>query len=761
MSIFVLLLFLANAQINADVKGNQRISNAKIEKIKNKNLKDLNIIKSELIKTGYFEDVIIDENDIIVKEKTYVTEVEFVIDGQLKDAKNFYKTVSYKDSKQLFNEYDTLINVVNIKPFLLKGVSNEEIINACTQLKMYYKIYEGLKYCDVKYKIVQNGASSKLVFYISLSQMINKTKLVLLGDFKDFNQSVLSSLVALRRKLLIFSYYEKNMMPITINQIKEYLKEKGYFNPKISYFVREMGGKSVLYLNLKKGNLCLVKKINIELEPGLETFDLKQEFLDKIVDFDKIKKFIKTIKSYYPNCDIFFDIKFNKKFSEAYLFFKIKEKNDKKYKINQININGNIITKTNVLFSHFKYFEGDMVSKEDITKMQETLREIGIFTSVELEKLEQKNDDIILNVNIQETSNVQVQAGANYSKSQGSDVDGGSIMLDYKNANFIGSAKSVGVQTSFGRNFQLLNLSLGFYRKGMHHNLNFVVGNYDYMSKKTTNEKDSELDVGHIKAFEKISFSSSKNMFEDTPLEGSISISVGLNNIRYLKYEKSLKNFYEKEFFPKRKLNFELDIQYNKYIFAPDYLIRFMPKIGITAFGSEFCNIGFEVFAKYYLISSRKLMFNFNFEISKNIPLSDKYYWNDGFKDITSLNGFEKIGPYYHKDKNALYIGGNDKVFASFELLNVIPYIEELPVHLYAGFYFGSIHNCSNNFILKNNNSSCVSSNSFFLRGSFEFGVRLIIGQMIHISLGYAIILNKTSSDAESKGVNFSVKLGL
>tara|TARA_B110000027_G_scaffold2230_1_gene1954 strand:- start:211 stop:2448 length:2238 start_codon:yes stop_codon:yes gene_type:complete len=629
---------------NIIINGNERISYetilvfSEIQDIKALDENSLNEILKKLYKSGFFKDVSIKiENNILIIDVLENPIIQTVfIEGikRKKTVESLYEVLSLKNRSSY--------NSASIKK------DETAILNFLKD--------DGYYFSNVKSSYQDLGDNKiDLLYHIELGEKSKISKISFIGDKKFKDNTLKSVIVSEEYKFWKFlsgkKYLNENLINYDKRLLNYFYKNKGFFNVVIeSSFANYLGNDEfeIIY-NISSGKKFYFNDFDLNLPIDYERINFQK--LDKIFlelkgenySLNSIDRILKEIDKIVLNEQFEFlksTVKENLVDNLINLTFDIGE--SEKFYVEKINIQGNNITREEVIRNNLLVDEGDAFNELLQTKTLNNLKALNYFSKVESEILDSINENKkIINITVEEKPTGEIMAGA------GIGTGGGTFVFGVAENNFLGRGIELSSDLSVSpENLKgIISLNNPNY-KGSNRSLNTSVEstindrlkNYGYKSKKT----------GFL-------IGSSFEFYDDLYWNTGISSYVEkleTDNSASASMKKQSGSYFDTFF----NQTFNYDKRNQKYKTSEGYISRFTQNIPLI---SESYTLTNSYDYKIYNEWSNENILSIGFFAKaanslsgKDIKLSDRLYLPS-----SKLRGFEygKIGP---KD-GADYIGGN------------------------------------------------------------------------------------------------------
>ena len=433
---------------------------------------NINSVNSEIIKK-----IEVSGNDRLSKE-TVILFSELNINDNIypedlnKSFKKLFKTDYFKDVKINFKDGYLKINVVEnplIQSINLKGIKNKSILSELYKLTKKNEKYPylenkvkdqentllnivrnaGFYFAEVETKIEDNNNNSVNIIYLfNLGERAKIKEIKFIGN-KVFKNNKLRNLIVSEESrpwkfLTPNKYLNENRTKLDVNLLKNYFKNKGYFNVLIKSSSAKVIEENnfVLTFNIDAGKRFYFNNINLNVSNDYKKdnfsnfFKIFDQLKGKPYSLNSIKKIINEIdKAALQKEFVFINAKYEEKIVEENkininIFFEESEK----YYVDRINIFGNFITEEKVIRNSLIVDEGDPFNKILFNKSINQVKSKAIFKSVtsEIVNSNSKSNSKIINITVEEKATGEIFAGA------GTGTDGSTISAGLKEKNYLG-----------------------------------------------------------------------------------------------------------------------------------------------------------------------------------------------------------------------------------------------------------------------------------------------------------------------------------
>ena len=419
-----------------NIYGNERISEetvilfGEIDKNKDFDDNDLNLILKRLYKTNFFKDIKLEiKNNILniyIVENPIVQSIEINGIKAKKQREPILESLRIKKNSS-FIEYlakkdvETITNILKTSGYYFASVQLKKIDNPNNTVNLIYDIDKGKK------------------------AKIRKIKFV--GDRKYKNRKLYNVIVSEENKFWKFlsgrKLLNKERIDLDNRLLKNFYRNKGYYNVKIeSSFAEylEVGGFDLIF-NIKAGNKYFFNELNLVLPDDFDRKNFSKiegtfaKLKGKHYSYNSIEKILDEVELIALNTQ-YESINASVKeiiVAENKLNFSIIIDEIKKQYVERINIIGNNITRETVLRNNLVLDEGDTFNNILYAKSINNLKSLNFFREVKSNVVEGSTPDHkIININIEEKPTGEISAGA------GVGTSGGTIGFAIKENNFLG-----------------------------------------------------------------------------------------------------------------------------------------------------------------------------------------------------------------------------------------------------------------------------------------------------------------------------------
>ena len=439
----ILFLFLTTKLALSDVinkievTGNDRLAKetiilfSELNVNDNINSNDLNNTFRKLFNTDYFKDINISFNNGILKIG--------VIENPLIQS----VTINGIKNKSIHKELSKITKQVEKYPYLENKISDQKniLINAVRNIGFYF--------AEVETKVQDNNNNTvDIIYNFQLGERAKISEIKFIGN-KVFKNNKLRNLIISEESkpwkfLTSNKYLNENTIKLDINLLKNYFKNKGYFNARIKSSSAKVinNNNFILTFNIDAGKKYYFNNINLDVSDDYKKenfsnfFEIFSDLKGKSYSLKSIKKIINEIDRVALQKEfVFINAKYEEKIIDKNkininIFFEESEK----YYIDRINIFGNFITEEKVIRNTFIIDEGDPFNKILFNKTINEIKSKGIFKSVNSEVInsKSKNNTKTINITIEEKATGEIMAGA------GTGTSGSTISAGIKEKNYLG-----------------------------------------------------------------------------------------------------------------------------------------------------------------------------------------------------------------------------------------------------------------------------------------------------------------------------------
>ncbi|QEK38253.1 BamA/TamA family outer membrane protein [Candidatus Cytomitobacter indipagum] len=422
------------------ISGNKRISKDLIVSILD-SIDELNKddIISSLSEQGYFEDIKVSRKN----DQWIVSVKEFPILGKV--------TYEVKNSNPI--EWEALTKLKKrsfVSPQTIKAT--EETI------RMQYQIMEETSYVEVKSYSNEENGKIDLKFVVMVEKPKNINKVIFIGN-KEISTEDLYDQIAKKHRAILKLFITKSISFSSLDQSKEQIEghayNLGYLDFRVnSMTVEKVKNEKILVVNLFEGKQYTVKNVSISssIEKNYAAFLLQE--IKKLIackdlfsheKINKAKQLIKDRLAYKYGRNYKVNHKIDKKNNEASIEFNAEEEKPKI--LNNIIINGNVRTHTDVILKRITLNPGDIISDKEILRTKKNLVWSGFCDNVQINVEDNKdNSDLIMDYKEKSTGSLVFKLSAALQKKMEY-----SFTFGYSDVNFLGLGKSLQSNVSISR----------------------------------------------------------------------------------------------------------------------------------------------------------------------------------------------------------------------------------------------------------------------------------------------------------------------
>jgi len=674
---FILLLIIANTKSvyseiikKIDISGNDRLAKETVilfsELNVNDNIysEDLNNAFKKLFETDYFKDIKINFNNGYLKIE--VVENPLIQSIIINGIKN----------KSIVDDLTIITKKTEKYPYLENKINDQKntLINIIRSSGFYF--------AEIETKIQDNNNNSvNIIYNFNLGERARINEIKFIGN-KIFRNNKLRNIIVSEefkpwKFLSSNKYLNENRINLDINLLKNYFKNKGYYNVLVKSSSAKVtkNNNFVLIFNIDAGKKYYFNNIILNVSDDYK----KENFSNFIKIFDKLKGkpySLNSIKKIINEIDItalqkefvFINANYQEKIIDNKINIEIFFEESQKYYVDKINILGNFITEETVIRNTLIVDEGDPFNKILFNKSINEIRSKGIFKSVTSEVInsESKKSNKIINITVEEKATGEIFAGA------GTGTEGSTITAGIKEKNYLGKGLQLEANLSLSDDeikgkFSIVNSNFRNTDRSINATLESTTSDFMTSSGYKTTRTGVKLGTG---------FEQYKDLFFN------IDISNYYEKLETSSIASAIKKKQEGDYF-ENLISYAITLNKLDQNFQPTdgYLSRFSQTLPIYSNDSTIEN-SFSA-SKYHslndsLILSAKIFLKTVNSIDDNVRVSKRVY-------IPSyrLRGFESgsIGP---KDGNQ-YIGGNYGTAVSFNstLPNLLDGYENLDFNLF------------------------------------------------------------------------------
>ena len=427
------------------IVGNERLADETIVLFSELNIGDdidqniINLSFKKLFETNYFKNLKINfENGIISIE---VIENPIIQSIQINGVKK----------KSLLDELEKITKKTEKYPFIESNILEQK--NLLTNIVRS----DGFYFAKIETKYTEtNNNSIDITYNINLGERAKIKKIDFIGNKVFKNNKLRNIIISEEAKPWKFitknKYIDENRVQLDINLLRNYFKNRGYYDVKIkSSFAKAINENDFnLIFSIDSGIKYFFNDINLVVSNDYKV-DNFQDLNDVFVDLkstpyslNSIKKIIKEIDKIALQKEfVFINAKYNEKIVDKdkiniEIFF---DEIEKSY-IDRVNILGNFITEEKVIRNALIVDEGDAYNEILFNKSINELKAKNIFKSVksQINTSEKNKKNKIIDIIIEEKATGEIFAGA------GTGTSGSSITAGIKEKNYLG--KGIALDTN-------------------------------------------------------------------------------------------------------------------------------------------------------------------------------------------------------------------------------------------------------------------------------------------------------------------------
>ena len=427
------------------IVGNERLAKETIVLFSELNIGDdidqniINLSFKKLFETNYFKNLKINfENGIISIE---VIENPIIQSIQINGVKK----------KSLLDELEKITKKTEKYPFIESNILEQK--NLLTNIVRS----DGFYFAKIETKYTEtNNNSIDITYNINLGERAKIKKIDFIGNKVFKNNKLRNIIISEEAKPWKFitknKYINENRVQLDINLLRNYFKNRGYYDVKIkSSFAKAINENDFnLIFSIDSGIKYFFNDINLVVSNDYKV-DNFQDLNDVFVDLkstpyslNSIKKIIKEIDKIALQKEfVFINAKYNEKIVDRdkiniEIFF---DEIEKSY-IDRVNILGNFITEEKVIRNALIVDEGDAYNEILFNKSINELKAKNIFKSVksQINTSEKNKKNKVIDIIIEEKATGEIFAGA------GTGTSGSSITAGIKEKNYLG--KGIALDTN-------------------------------------------------------------------------------------------------------------------------------------------------------------------------------------------------------------------------------------------------------------------------------------------------------------------------
>ena len=453
--VFLYIIFIAFFSINKSysdtikdfkITGNERLAKETIVLFSELNIGDevdqniINLSFKKLFATNYFKNLKVNLNNGIVFIE--VLENPIIQKIQINGVKN----------NSLLEELKKITKQSEKYPFIETNILEQK--NLLTNIVRS----DGFYFAKIETKYTETSNNSiNIIYNINLGERAAIKKIDFIGNKVFKNNKLRNIIISEETKPWKFltrnKFIDENRVKLDINLLRNYYKNRGYYNVKIkSSFAKALNKNEFnLIFSIDSGKKYFFNDINLILSDDYNT-DRFQDLSDVFVDLknetyslNSIKKIMKEIDKIALQKEfVFINAKYNEKIIDndkinIEIYF---DEIDKSY-IDRVNVFGNFITEEKVIRNSLIVDEGDAYNDILFNKSINDLKAKNIFKSVKskIRKSKINKENKIIDIFIEEKPTGEIFAGA------GTGTSGSSITAGIKERNYLG--KGIKLDSNF------------------------------------------------------------------------------------------------------------------------------------------------------------------------------------------------------------------------------------------------------------------------------------------------------------------------
>ena len=663
IKIFFLFYFsIVSAEVikKIEIEGNDRIPDetivmfSKVRVNDDINQNDINNILKEIYETNYFDNVVVDFNNQILK----ITVDEFPIIQNLNYEGIKAKRIRDVAFKNLFLRNRSSFNEIFLNE------DKKKINNSLKTLGYYFS----------KIQVFVEELDNNLVnvtYKINLGEKAKIKKITFNGDkvFKD--RKLKGIIISEEYKFWKFisgkKFLNEEMISLDERLLKNFYRNKGYYNAKINSSFAKLVGENEFELiyNIDANQKIYFNEFTLNLPDDFDknNFSLLQLRFDKLkgkpYSINLINKILEEIDKITLNeqyvsikasvLEKIIDNKIN-------LIFDIQD--GEKFIVERINILGNSITRESVIRNQLVVDEGDPYNEILTNKSINNIKSLNFFKTVNKDIIDGNNQNSkIINISVEEKPTGEIVAGA------GVGTSGTSIAFGVKENNYLG--RGIALDSNISLSSDTIKGKFGV------SNPNFRNSDKAVYASAEASETDKLKASGYKTSKTGFEFGTNFEYFDD--------VRVGLGTSSYLekietsskasaKMKKQKGNYFD------TFVNFNFDYDKRNQKFQTSDGFRSMFSTSVPAISETYTltnSYTYKYFTELYddNISTFSIFIKAANSIKdEDVKLSERLY-----VPSKRLRGFEfgKVGP---KDGND-YVGGN--YVSTINFTSTLPFILE------------------------------------------------------------------------------------
>jgi len=435
------------------------------------------ILSTKLVYSETIKKIDVSGNDRLAKETVILFSELNVNDNIYSDDlnnafKKLFETDYFKDIKISFNNGYLKIDVEEnplIQSIIINGIKNRSIVDELTKITKKTEKYpylennindqkniliniirnNGFYFAEVETIIQDNNNNTINVIYeFNLGERAKITEIKFIGNKVFKNNKLRNIIVSEESKPWKFitqnKYLNENRIKLDVNLLKNYFKNKGYYNVLIKSSSAKVIDNNnfglTFYIDSGEryyfNNIYLNVSDDYKKENFSNFFKIFEELKGEPYSLNSIKKIINEIdKTALQKEFVFINANYQEKIIDINkINIEIFFEESQKYYVDRINIFGNFITEEKVIRNTLIVDEGDPFNKILFNKSINEIKSKGIFKSVtsEVNISESKKNSKIINITVEEKATGEIFAGA------GTGTDGSQISVGIKEKNYLG-----------------------------------------------------------------------------------------------------------------------------------------------------------------------------------------------------------------------------------------------------------------------------------------------------------------------------------
>jgi len=435
------------------------------------------ILSTKLVYSETIKKIDVSGNDRLAKETVILFSELNVNDNIYSDDlnnafKKLFETDYFKDIKISFNNGYLKIDVEEnplIQSIIINGIKNQSIVDELTKITKKTEKYpylennindqkniliniirnNGFYFAEVETIIQDNNNNTINVIYeFNLGERAKITEIKFIGNKVFKNNKLRNIIVSEESKPWKFitqnKYLNENRIKLDVNLLKNYFKNKGYYNVLIKSSSAKVIDNNnfglTFYIDSGEryyfNNIYLNVSDDYKKENFSNFFKIFEKLKGEPYSLNSIKKIINEIdKTALQKEFVFINANYQEKIIDINkINIEIFFEESQKYYVDRINIFGNFITEEKVIRNTLIVDEGDPFNKILFNKSINEIKSKGIFKSVtsEVNISESKKNSKIINITVEEKATGEIFAGA------GTGTDGSQISVGIKEKNYLG-----------------------------------------------------------------------------------------------------------------------------------------------------------------------------------------------------------------------------------------------------------------------------------------------------------------------------------